>query len=176
MYDLVTVALQVLSNRALECHKKLKPAYDSKDTDALKKAASEFLTIADKMEYVSGLNEYYTLERYIRQAEKLSDNTDDFTKNLYICNLKQQITTWTSHTGAVSLHDYSNRQWSGMFSGFYRPRWERWLNARINELENKPYEGSINWFEWEWRWCYDREICFDTEHGTDIIDVLNDVL
>ena len=176
MYDLVTLALQVLSNRALECHKKLKPAYDSKDTDALKKAASEFLTIADKMEYVSGLNEYYTLERYIRQAEKLSDNTDDFTKNLYICNLKQQITTWTSHTGAVSLHDYSNRQWSGMFSGFYRPRWERWLNARINELENKPYEGSINWFEWEWRWCYDREICFDTEHGTDIIDVLNDVL
>ena len=176
MYDIVTVTLQVLSNRALQCYKKLECAYNSKNTDAFKKAASEILTIADKMEDVSGLNEYYTLERYIRQAEKLSDNTDDFTRNLYICNLKQQITTWTSHTGAVCLHDYSNRQWSGMFSEFYKPRWERWLNARINELENKPYEENINWFEWEWRWCYDREIRFDTEHGTEIIDVLNDIL
>ncbi len=150
MYDLVTVKLQVLSNRALVCQKKLKPLFDAKDIDAFKRTASEFLSFADEMESVAALNEHYRLDRYKKQAERLARNTNDFTSKLYMDNLIRQITTWTSFSGAVRLRDYSNRQWSGMIADFYKPRWERWFAARINELLGNAYEDKIDWFFSDW--------------------------
>ena len=81
-------------------------------------------------------------------------SADDFTKELYEFNAKALVTTWGSYNQAESggLKDYSNRQWSGLIGDFYKPRWERWITARSNELNGKSYENNINWFQWEWEW------------------------
>ncbi len=113
---------------------------------------TDFIKLIDEMDYVAGQCRYYSLERYIKQAERLAKDDDDFAKYMYVFNLKTQITTWGEFSRSKTLHDYSNRIWSGLISGFYKPRWERWLQARINELEGKPFEDNINWFEWEWHW------------------------
>lgn len=48
--------------------------------------------------------------------------------------------------------DTINRQWSGLIRNFYKPRWERWIEARKKELKGEKFEQNTDWFEWEWKW------------------------
>lgn len=154
IYDLITVLQQVLSNDAQDVYSIMVEAYKEKNASKLKENADKFLKIADSMEAVTGSSKYYMLGRWVEQAKALAKNTDDFTKRLYEFNAKALVTTWGAFNQSEvgRLHDYSNRQWSGLIGDFYKPRWERWIESKLNELSNKPFEENINWFEWEWNW------------------------
>ena len=153
-YDLVTVLQQILSNTAQDVHFDMAEAFNNKNSEEFKKCSGEFLKIADLMDKVTAQSKYYLLGRWVEQAKALAKNADDFTKMLYELNAKSLITTWGSFKQCESggLRDYSNRQWSGLIGDFYKVRWARWINDRVNELEGNPFEEKINWFEWEWLW------------------------
>lgn len=153
-YDITTIQQQVLSNEAFQCHRKMSHAFQKHQIEEFDIYARQFLQILDEMEKVTGSNEYYRLDRWVRQAETLAKNSDDFSRKLYVWNAKILITTWGSYEQSEKgrLHDYSNRQWSGLIKSFYKPRWERWIEERKRELEGEDFEESINWFEWEWNW------------------------
>ncbi|MBE6951129.1 MAG: hypothetical protein E7451_07310 [Ruminococcaceae bacterium] len=154
LYDVANVLQQVLSNSAQEYQKKMAAAYSAGNTEAFEENAAVFLEIIDQMETVTATSEYFLLGRWVEQAKALGKNADDFTRELYEFNAKALVTTWGSYNQAESggLKDYSNRQWAGLIGDFYKPRWERWITARINELKGQSYESSINWFQWEWEW------------------------
>ncbi len=154
IYDLTSVRLQVLSNKAAEYPPRLKKLFDEKDIEGFKQTSKEFLELAYKMDEVAGQNKYYTLKRHLDMAERLADGTDDLTKFLYPFNARTLVTTWGEYSRSEigCLRDYSNRIWSGLMKDFYIPRWERWLDARINELEGKPFEKDIIWYDMEWKW------------------------
>ena len=139
-------------------------AFEDKNLEQFKAKSAEFLRIAELMDEVLSGSEYYLLGRWVEQAKVLAQNADDFTKMLYELNAKSLITTWGSYKQCETggLRDYSNRQWSGLVEDFYKPRWERWITERINELEGKLYEEKIDWFSWEWRWVRKSEL-YSTE-------------
>ena len=132
-YDIITILQQVLSNMAQDTYKKMITSYDNKEVDVFIKYSKEFLEIADNMEYITSGNKYYLLGRWIEQANQLAEGTDDFTKKIYQFNAKALVTTWGAYNQSETgeLHDYSNRQWSGLIGDFYKKRWERWINDRI---------------------------------------------
>lgn len=136
------------------------------------------MSIADKMDYAAGGNEHYLLGRWIERAKKLAENADDFSKHLYEMNAKSLITTWGSYNQSETggLHDYSNRQWSGLINDFYKPRWKRWLDNRINELKNEPFEKEINWFEFEWDWVRSDKSYSAVPQKTDICEIAYEIL
>ena len=153
LYDVVTILQQILSNRALVCHQEMVEAYEERNLEQFEEKATKFLTVIDEMELVTSTNKYYLLGRWIEQAKALANNTDDYSKQLYEWNAKMLITTWggyeQSETG--KLHDYSNRQWSGLIGDFYKTRWMYWIEDRKKELKGEKVEER-NWFEWEWNW------------------------
>ena len=153
-YDLITVLQQILSNTAQDVHLQMMDAFNNKDLNEFKSKAQEFLKIADLMDEVLSGSEYYLLGRWVEQAKALAINADDFSKKIYELNAKSLITTWGAFSQCETggLRDYSNRQWSGLIKYFYKVRWERWIDERINELVGKPFEEKISWFEWEWKW------------------------
>ncbi len=154
IYDLISVTQQVLSNKAQDVHHKMGDAFNSKDLDEFIKYSDIFLKIADLMNEVLSGDEHYLLGSWIHKAVKLSENTDDFTKMLYMLNAKSLITTWGSFNQCETggLRDYSNRQWSGLISDFYKVRWEHWINERIKELKGEKSEEKTDWFAFEWNW------------------------
>ncbi len=153
-YDIVTVLQQILSNAAQDVHKEMTIAFENKDLKEFGNKAKEFLNVADLMEKVTGSNKYYMLGSWVKKARHLAENTEDFSKMLYELNAKSLITTWGSYNQCETggLRDYSNRQWSGLISTFYKPRWELWINERIKELNGEKFEEKTYWFEWEWNW------------------------
>ena len=176
-YDLVTVLEQILSNTAQDVHLKMVAAYNDKDVDAFKAISLEFLKIADLMDEVSGMCQYYRLDRWVNQARTLAENADEFTRMLYEMNAKMLISTWGSYKQSEvgGLHDYSNRQWSGLISGFYKKRWELWINERIKELEGKHYTEKIDWFYYEWNWVREK-FTTDQAKDTDLLNLANKIL
>ena len=153
MYDLATMLQQVLSNSAQEYQKKMAAAFRAKNKEEFNQHAETFLSIIDNMEKVTSTSKYYLLGTWVEQAKALAENADDFTKELYEFNAKALVTTWGSvnQAEAGGLKDYSNRQWSGLLKDFYKARWQKWIQARNDELDGKQPE-NINWFEWEWKW------------------------
>ena len=152
-YDLATMLQQVLSNSAQEYQRKMASAFRARNKEAFNKYAEKFLSIIDNMEKVTSTSKYYLLGTWVEQAKDLAKNADDFTKDLYEFNAKALVTTWGSVNQAEGggLKDYSNRQWSGLLKDFYKVRWQKWIQARNDELDGKQPE-NINWFEWEWKW------------------------
>lgn len=175
IYDLITVVQQVLSNRAQDCHYEMVKCFANGNITGFKEHSQKFLNIADDMESILKCSEYYMLGRWVEQAKTLAEGDDDFTKNLYEFNAKSLITTWgpynQSETG--QLHDYSNRQWSGLIGDFYKKRWERFIKNCEAQLKGEPYEEHINWFEWEWNWVRQNTVYPTTPDKIDISVIKN---
>jgi alpha-N-acetylglucosaminidase len=57
------------------------------------------------------------------------------------------------------LSDYSNRQWSGLISGYYLPRWKKFLDFESTQIGSKsPDRKATAAFNksltaWEYQWC-----------------------
>ena len=153
-------------------------AFKNKDIASFKRASDLFMNTGEKMEEILSTSPYYMLGRWVEQAKALAENADDFSKQLYEFNAKAIVTTWGAYNQAEigQLHDYSNRQWAGLIKDFYMPRWERWITARVNELEGKPFEEKINWFKSEWEWARGNE-CYPTEPSSaDLKKAGNEIL
>ncbi|RYF85412.1 MAG: hypothetical protein EON98_06665 [Chitinophagaceae bacterium] len=73
---------------------------------------------------------------------------------MYERNARNLVTLWGDKNS--TLHEYSNRQWAGLLNGFYKPRWQQFLDdamyaARKNEkYDDKAFDERIK--DWEWRW------------------------
>ncbi len=152
IYDVVSVLQQILSNEILACHAKMRVSYLNNDIEQFKAVSRKFLSIIDYMDKVTSCSEHYLLGVWIQRARDLVSDTDDFTKMIYEMNAKELITTWGSYDMAKTLHDYSNRQWSGLLSSFYKPRWEYWINEMTRLLKGKPANANPDWFKFEWSW------------------------
>lgn len=174
IYDLVSVLQQILSNAAKDLQAEMIRAFESKNLKEFENNAEKFLKIADLMESVTARNEYYLLGSWINKARRLAENTDDFSKMLYEINAKALVTTWGSYNQSeiAWLSDYSNRQWSGLISDYYKPRWEHWINERIKELKGEKSEEKTDWFISEWAWVRDKKDYPYTPKNTDLAALL----
>lgn len=152
LYDIVSLRQQVFANKALACYNNICKAYDEKDAESFKKYSEHFLQLADEMDKITGENEYYRLSRYMGFVNGLTEDKDDFARRVYKISARSLITTLGSYIMSENGgHDYSNRQWSGLISGFYKKRWEMFFQKCLKELSGASAE-EINWFEWEWNW------------------------
>lgn len=177
-YDLITSLQQILSNTAYEVYRKIVMAFNDKSINLFEKETQRFLEIADLMDNITSCSKHYMLGTWVESAKRLARNTDDFTKMLYELNAKSLITTWGSYNQCETggLHDYSNRQWSGLIKDFYKPRWERWISARMNELKGMLFEENIEWFPWEWNWVRQRKVYEEAPKELDLKAIAQDVI
>lgn len=72
-------------------------------------------------------------------------------KDLYEQNARDLITLWGDAN--TRLHEYSNRQWSGLLNDFYKPRWEQFISqvkTDWNHFDQKNFDEQIKLWEWQW--------------------------
>ncbi len=151
-YDLVDVTRQVLANYALLIHQKNVVAFQQKDTERLQKHAAQFISLLDDLDGLLKTRQDFLLGRWIADARKCGGTPDE--KALYERNARNLITLWGGE--ANKLHEYSNRQWSGLISDFYKPRWQMFFSSLQTSLINGvPFNQSVfdeTCRRWEWDW------------------------
>jgi alpha-N-acetylglucosaminidase len=151
-YDLVDVTRQVLANYAGPLQRKWVAAFKEKDTAAFNKYSKAFLQLIGDMDVLLATRKDFMLGPWLASAR--SNGATPAEKALYEQNARDLITLWG---GANSpLHEYSNRQWSGLLNDFYKPRWQQFF-ALLQQSLRTGAEPDLKQFDetirnWEWKW------------------------
>lgn len=154
IYDFVDVTKQMLANSAQEYHPIMVQAYQDKDIETFKKISEHFLDLIKMQDQVLANTEEFLLGNWIDQSRTMLEDQDDWSKDLFELNARALITTWgpMKNANGGGLMDYSNRQWAGLTSDYYYPRWEKWIRDRVEALEHNTTPVNNDWFMYGWKW------------------------
>ena len=151
-YDLVDVTRQVLADHASILQQDVASKYAEDDLHGFKEAADRFLGLVDDMDALLGSREEFLLGKWLSSARAIGTTEEE--KDLYERNARNLITLWGNKD--CRIRDYACRQWNGMMSGFYRPRWEMFFDVAEQalkegtELDHDAFVSSCK--DWEWQW------------------------
>ncbi|HMG08382.1 MAG TPA: alpha-N-acetylglucosaminidase C-terminal domain-containing protein, partial [Mucilaginibacter sp.] len=156
-YDLVDVTRQVLANYALPLQRKWVKAYQEKNTEEFELYSGQYLQLISDMDRLLASRKDFLLGPWIADARSWGTTAGE--KALYERNARDLITLWGD--AGSPLHEYANRQWSGLLNDFYKVRWQKFfgvLTASLRsgkEADLPVFEQSIK--QWEWQWVNSRE-------------------
>lgn len=154
--DLASLSMQVVSNFAQDILEKIDVNIDDNDLNNFNKNSQIFERLITLANDLSDQVPEFRLSTWVKQAQNVATNLDDFSKKQILIDARAIVSTWWSIKQANSggLHDYSNRQWSGVTDSLYAMRWEKWFSEQRNLLLNKDIKKleSREWFILEWNW------------------------
>ncbi|MDN5289419.1 MAG: alpha-N-acetylglucosaminidase [Mucilaginibacter sp.] len=151
-YDLVDVTRQVLANYASPLQQQWIKAYREKNIAEFKLYSTQYLQLISDMDQLLASRKDFLLGPWIRDARSWGTTVNE--KAIYERNARDLITLWGDADSP--LHEYANRQWSGLLNDFYKVRWEKFFAMLTASLQsgkeaNLPaFEQSIKAWEWQW--------------------------
>lgn len=173
-YDLVDLARQCLADLSILLHKEISKGYLSEDREKLLYAGQRFLTLLDDMNQLLATRREFLLGKWLEDARRWGTTAAE--KDLYEKNARTLITIWAPETPHALFFDYSNRQWSGLIKGFYKPRWQKFIDfllsqpadpekryreKRLRKSYNRPANDANAFFKelstWEHSWTKGKE-------------------
>ena len=113
-----------------------------------------FLSLILDLDVLLGTNRMFRLGNWTQTARKAAAEVQGATTatpdwyELY--NARQLITTWGGRDASerAGLRDYSYRQWQGMLSDFYYPRWQYYFShglqaiCRHHRMDGSRWNGA----------------------------------
>lgn len=160
-YDVVDVARQVLSNRSRVLLPQIKAAHDAGDTALFGRLTKTWLGWMDLLDDLLATSGPHLLGRWLADAR--SWGADRAEKDRLEYDVRSLITTWGGRQSSEEgLHDYANREWSGLVGGLYRTRWQTYFSA----LATGKDPATIDWFALEDRWAHAHETYPTDPHGS----------
>jgi alpha-N-acetylglucosaminidase len=156
-YDVVNLTRQVLGQLGLPLVNRVQGAFERKDRPALLAAERQVEELLRDLDQLVGTRPEFLLGRWIAAARRWG--TNDQERRLYEWNARNIITLWgTKCTEGENddLNLYAYKEWEGMFTSFFLPRWEdffRRLNASLEggtQFDRKPFAAAS--CAWEQKW------------------------
>ncbi len=154
VYDLVDLTRQVLANYALPVQQEFAEAYQTNDKAAFDRYTAEYLDLIDDLDRLLATRKDFLLGPWLAGARSWGQTPEE--KALYEQNARDLITLWGD--AGNRLHEYSCRQWSGLLSDFYKPRWEQFIGAVRSDwgrFDQAQFDNQIK--QWEWQWVTSRK-------------------
>ena len=152
-YDVTDVVRQAMTDSSYFLFNDIADCYRKGDKIGFRKGADIFLDMIRDMDRLLSQVDMFTLERWTSSARNICDEVEGTTesdRDWMEWNARTLISVWGPETSSEKgrLHDYSNRQWGGMLSGFYLARWDKFFTA----LESGQTYGPSEWFKMEEEW------------------------
>ncbi|GAB3904218.1 alpha-N-acetylglucosaminidase [Mucilaginibacter boryungensis] len=168
-YDLIDVTRQILANYADTLQRQFAAAAKKHDQQNFSRLSKEFLGVIDDMDKLLSTRKDFLLGPWLEAAK--ANGTTDAEKKLYEFNARDQITLWGDKNN--TLNDYACKQWAGMLSGFYKPRWQQFFDfvntsyRQGKEIDQAAFEKQIK--DWEWAWVNKRDSYTTVPKGDEIV-------
>ena len=121
-YDLVDIVRQVIALKAREPYEVLMKAWKARNLSLFQAAAGRFISLLSLQDRWTATNRAFRLDTWLGQADSMLPDGRD--RDLAEWNARVQITYWGPDSNPATLvHDYANKEWSGLLRDFYLPRW-----------------------------------------------------
>jgi alpha-N-acetylglucosaminidase len=172
-FDLVNLTRQALGSLGLPLVNAVEQAYTRHDRTALEAAEGAVLQLMRDLDELVGTREEFLLGRWLADARRWATTPEE--ARLYEWNARNLITLWgTTCTEGENddLNLYAHKQWQGMFTDYYLPRWQAFF-ARLDTLldtgtrfDRAPFVAAS--CRWEQQWSDRRDIYASTPRGDSI--------
>jgi alpha-N-acetylglucosaminidase len=156
-YDVANITRQVLGQLGLPLVNEVESAFTRRDTATLERSEQRVLRLLSDLDELVGTREEFLLGRWLADAKRWA--TNDSERRLYEWNARNLITLWGSKCTEGENDDlnlYAYKEWQGMFSSYFRPRWEEFF-LRLNQsietnrlFDRAPFAAAM--CEWEKTW------------------------
>jgi len=156
-YDVVNLTRQVLGSLGLPMVNAVQEAFTRKDRPALVTAEQRVTGLLQDLDTLVGTRREFLLGTWLADARRWG--TTDAERRLYEWNARNIITLWgTKCTEGQNddLNLYAYKQWQGMFSDYYLPRWQeffRRLNRSLDDgttFDRAPFAADMCTWEQAW--------------------------
>ena len=167
-FDLVNVARQVLSNHAAELQNEAASAYRTKDRKAFEGSGRRFLQLIRDLDELVATRRELLLGRWLEDAKRWG--TTDAERARFEWNARRVLTLWGE---GPAIDDYACKEWSGLLSGYYLKRWERFFDESARSLRaNAPFDTKAfqrNLRPWMAAWSEGRETYPTEPRGDSVV-------
>jgi alpha-N-acetylglucosaminidase len=156
-YDVANLTRQVLGQLGLPMVNAVEAAFVRKDRPALIAAEQRVVALLGDLDQMVATREEFLLGRWLEDAKRWG--TTPAERELYEWNARNIITLWgTKCTEGQNddLNLYAYKEWQGMFSSYYLPRWEEFftrLNRSLDSgtaFDRAPFAADM--CQWEQAW------------------------
>jgi alpha-N-acetylglucosaminidase len=156
-YDVVNLTRQALGQLAVPLVVQVESAYVKRDRVALMAAEQRILDLLADLDALVGTREEFLLGRWIADAKRWGKT--DAERRLYEWNARNIITMWGEKCTEGQNDDlnlYAYKEWQGMFSSYFRPRWQEFftrLNRSVDAnvpFDRTPFAADMGAWEKDW--------------------------
>lgn len=124
-YDLADVVRQVLADAAYDQLQCVKAAYEARSLPDYDRESASFLALLRDLDSLLSTERSFRLSTWTNAAAAMGKTPQEAAAQKALA--RQLVTTWSGNI--QGLNDYSNRQWAGLISRFYLPRWELFFQS-----------------------------------------------
>ncbi|MFD9356045.1 alpha-N-acetylglucosaminidase [Streptomyces sp. NPDC060031] len=151
-FDLVDTARQALANHSRVLLPKIKAAYEAKDLPLFRRLIADWASRERQLDALVGSDPNFLLGGWLAAAR--SRGADGAEQDRYEYDARSVLSVWgrqsTSEGGF--LHDYANREWSGLVSELYARRWAAHFASLEEALVRRAAPRAIDWHAFEEEW------------------------
>lgn len=156
-YDVVNLTRQTLGQLSVPLVTQVESAYIKRDRTALVAAEQRILELLTDLDQLVGTREEFLLGRWIADARRWGRT--DAERRLYEWNARNIITMWGARCTEGQNDDlnlYAYKEWQGMFSSYFRPRWQEFfkrVNASLDTsvpFDRAPFAADMCAWETSW--------------------------
>ncbi|XP_076052880.1 N-acetyl-alpha-glucosaminidase isoform X2 [Oratosquilla oratoria] len=138
-HDLVDITRQILQIVTSELYMKIRTAYIQEVSQALHETGLILLALLDDLEELLASSPDFLLGKWITSAEEWAVNEQE--RQLYVTNALSQVSIWGPNG---EILDYAVKQWSGITSNYFKPRWHLFLQYLEECLQvDKPFNQTV---------------------------------
>ena len=162
-YDLVNVTRQILDNRGRALQYQLAAAYAAKDQAGFASLSQQWLHWMRTEDSLLATNRWFLLGPWLQTPKSWASNPAEQKALEY--DAQSLLTTWGDREASEHLHDYANKDWSGLVGTLYYQRWKLYFDSLDTALKTKIEPKPIDWFAVEDAWNRQPDHFQMTPHG-----------
>lgn len=142
-FDMVDFTRQILSNHAQNLHAQIRLDYLRKDKAAFLRDTARFHELLTDTDTLLATRTEFLFGKWLADARRLA--TSPAEADLFAQNAATLVTLWgpAPFSGKEpSIFDYSWREWSGLISRYYLPRWDAFHAELAKSVERGDYRDT----------------------------------
>ncbi|AUG75134.1 alpha-N-acetylglucosaminidase [Kitasatospora sp. MMS16-BH015] len=153
-HDLVDLARQALADHSRALLPAVRTAYQDADLPAFHRLTTDWLAALDLLDRLTGTRAEFMLGPWLASARAWGADPAEQDQLEY--DARSLLTTWGGRAAAEEggVHDYAAREWSGLLSGLYAPRWQRYFATLETALTTGRPPEPVDWFAVDDAWAH----------------------
>ena len=151
-YDLVDVARQTLANESRLLLPRIRAAFERQDSQRFEQLTDRWLHLMDLQDQLLRSHPQFMLGNWLNFVPPWASTPDELIRLQW--DARSLLTTWGDRHASeeASLHDYGNKDWSGLTADYYKARWQAYFESLKQQLRTGTAAAPIDWFSFGERW------------------------